>query len=182
MRDTENEKKKTNASADGESGREKSKVSAFDAAAKYLSLSPRSEKEVRERLYKKGYHKSEVEDAIARAKHYGYIDDVRYVADFVEYYGGKLGRKKMEYKLVAEKGVAREIVLNGIADAVSDEDEREKALGIARKYVVAGRITERKDLGKVGAYLWQRGFGRSTIDEVIPTIADELGGEMFPDA
>ena len=61
-------------------------------------------------------------------------------------------------------------------------DEREKALGIARKYVVAGRITERKDLGKVGAYLWQRGFGRSTIDEVIPSIADELGGEMFPDA
>ena len=123
-----------------------------------------------------------MEDAIARAKHYGYIDDVRYVADFVEYYGGKLGRKKMEYKLVTEKGVAREIVLNGIADAVSDEDEREKALGIARKYVVAKRITERKDLGKVGAYLWQRGFGRSTIDEVIPTIADELGGEMCHDA
>ena len=96
------EKKATPKGGDKErNGAEKKPpVSAFDAAAKYLSLSPRSEKEVRDRLYKKGYHKAEVEDAIARAKEYGYIDDVRYVADFAEYYGAKLGRKKLEYKLV----------------------------------------------------------------------------------
>ena len=154
-------------------------VSAFDAAAKYLSLSPRSEKEVRERLYKKGYHKAEVEDAIARAKEYGYIDDVRYVADFAEYYGAKLGRKKLEYKLVTEKGIPREIALNGIADAVSDEEEREKAVSVAMKYAASKRITERKDLGKVGAYLWQRGFARDTIDHALDAVAESLSCEDF---
>ena len=124
---------------DASGAEKKPPVSAFDAAAKYLSLSPRSEKEVRERLYKKGYHKAEVEDAIARAKEYGYIDDVRYVADFAEYYGAKLGRKKLEYKLVTEKGIPREIALNGIADAVSEEEEREKAVSVAMKYAAGPR-------------------------------------------
>ena len=106
----------------------KNKVSAFDAAVKYLAVSPRSEKEVRDRLYKKGYHKAETEEAIARAKGYGYIDDAKYVEDFVEYYGAKSGRKQLEYKLVSEKGISPELARNGIADALSDEEEREKAL------------------------------------------------------
>lgn len=175
------EKKATPKGGDKErSGAEKKPpVSAFDAAAKYLSLSPRSEKEVRDRLYKKGYHKAEVEDAIARAKEYGYIDDVRYVADFAEYYGAKLGRKKLEYKLVTEKGIPREIALNGIADAVSEEEEREKAVSVAMKYAASKRITERKDLGKVGAYLWQRGFARDTIDHALDAVAESLSCEDF---
>ena len=102
---------------------QKQNISAFDAAAKYLAISPRSEKEVRDRLYKKGYHKAEVEDAIARAKGYGYIDDARYAADFAEYYGAKLGKKKLEYKLVSEKGVPREIAANVLEDVVSEEEE-----------------------------------------------------------
>ena len=155
------------------------KISALDAAVKYIASAPRSEKEVREKLYRKGYHKAEVEDAIARAKEYGYIDDVRYVADFAEYYGAKLGRKKLEYKLVTEKGIPREIALNGIADAVSEEEEREKAVSVAMKYAASKRITERKDLGKVGAYLWQRGFARDTIDHALDAVAESLSCEDF---
>lgn len=119
-------------------------MSAFDAAVKYLAVSPRSEKEVRDKLYKKGYHKAETEEAIARAKGYGYIDDAKYVEDFVEYYGAKSGRKQLEYKLVSEKGISPELARNGIADALSDEEEREKALETARKYARAKRITEKR--------------------------------------
>ena len=153
---------------------QKQNISAFDAAAKYLALSPRSEKEVRDRLYKKGYHKAEVEDAISRAKGYGYIDDARYAADFAEYYGAKLGKKKLEYKLVSEKGVPREIAANVLEDVVSEEAEEEKAFSVASKYAASKRITERKDLAKVGAYLWQRGFGRDTIDRALDRIASSL--------
>ena len=146
--------------------KEKNKVGAFDAAVKYLATSPRSEKEVRDRLYKKGYRKSEVEEAIARAKGY---------ADFVEYYGSRMGRKQLEYKLVAEKGIPRELARFGIADALSDEEERAKALETARKYIAAKRITERKDLAKVGAFLYRKGFERDMIDSVLNTVADGPG-------
>lgn len=171
--------KKSGETAEGKNADKKPAVSAFDAAVKYLSVAPRSEKEVRERLYKKGYHKAEVEEAVARAKGYRYIDDAKYAEDFAEYYGARIGRKKLEYKLVFEKGVAVEVARAAIADKIPDDEEREKALTMARKYVAAKRICERKDLGKAGAHLYRNGFDRSVIDSVLDEIARTLSGEDF---
>ena len=47
------------------------------------------------------------------------------------------------------------------------------------KYAASKRITERKDLGKVGAYLWQRGFARDTIDHALDAVAESLSCEDF---
>ena len=132
-----------------------------------------------DKLYKKGYHKGEVEEAISRAKGYRYIDDEKYAQDFAEYYGARTGRKKLEYKLVFEKGVAVDVARAAIADKIPDDEEREKALQMARKYVTAKRIAERKDLGKVGAHLYRNGFDRSVIDGVLDEIARGLGGDEF---
>ena len=93
----------------------------------------------------------------------------------MEYYGSRMGRKQLEYKLVAEKGIPRELARFGIADALSDEEERAKALETARKYIAAKRITERKDLAKVGAFLYRKGFERDVIDSVLNTVADGPG-------
>lgn len=166
-------------SADKKQAGGKPSVSAFDAAVRYLSVAPRSEKEVRDKLYKKGYHKGEVEEAISRAKGYRYIDDEKYAQDFAEYYGARTGRKKLEYKLVFEKGVAVDVARAAIADKIPDDEEREKALQMARKYVAAKRIAERKDLGKVGAHLYRNGFDRSVIDGVLDEIARGFGGDEF---
>lgn len=136
----------------------KNKVSAFDAAVKYLAVSPRSEKEVRDRLYKKGYHKAETEEAIARAKGYGYIDDAKYVEDFVEYYGAKSGRKQLEYKLVSEKGISPELARNGIADALSDEEEREKATGNRTEVCARQAHNGKKGPAKGGRVSLQKRF------------------------
>lgn len=152
----------------------KVRLSAFDAAGKYLSASPRSEKEVRDRLYKKGYHKPEVEDALALCKRYGYIDDVRYVSEYAEYYGAKMGKKMMEFKLVAEKGVPREIVAEALPEALSDDEEAENAFRLANKYAATKHLTERKELAKVGAYLWQRGFSRDVIDHALNRLEDAI--------
>lgn len=152
----------------------KEKPSAFDVAVKFLSVSPRSEKELRDRLYKKGYHRMEVEEAMEKCRRYGYVDDARYVADFVEYYGAKLGRKKLIYKLTAEKGISAELARFGVEDAVSDDAEREKALVAARKCAASKKVREKKDLPKVGAYLYQRGFAREEIDRALSVLSDEL--------
>ncbi len=142
----------------------------FDQAVKYLAISPRSEKEVKEKLYEKGYHKNEVEEAIDRCKGYRYIDDEAYVRSFIEYYSHKMGRKMMAYKLTTDKGVNATLVSNMIADLVSDETELDKCIAIAQKYVNKKRIAEKQDLGKVGAYLFTKGFEWSIINSTLDMI------------
>lgn len=142
----------------------------FDQAVKYLAISPRSEKEVKEKLYEKGYHKGEVEEAIDRCKGYKYIDDEAYTRSFVDYYSHKMGRKMMAYKLTTDKGVDQTLVSNMIADLVSDQSETEKCIDMASKYIKKKRIWDKKDLQKVGAYLFTKGFEWNVINHALDQI------------
>lgn len=139
----------------------------FEAAVKYIAASPRSEKEVKEKLYTKGYHKNEVEDALEKCRHYRYIDDEAYVKTYIDYYCSKLGRKMILYKLTTDKGVDARLVSNLIADLISDEDETQKCGRMARAYIAKKRITERKDFAKVSAYLFSKGFDFDIINRAL---------------
>ena len=123
---------------------EQQKQKCFDQAVKYLAISPRSEQEVKDKLYEKGYHREQVDYAIERCKGYKYINDEAYTRSFVDYYSHKMGRKMLLYKLTNEKGVDGTLASNMIADMVSDELETEKCKDMASKYVKKKRISEKK--------------------------------------
>lgn len=150
---------------------EQRKQKCFDHAVKYLAISPRSEKEVKEKLYEKGYHRNEVEEAIDRCKGYRYIDDEAYTRSFIDYYSHKMGRKMMAYKLTVDKGVDGTLVSNMIQDLVSDQDETEKCVDMASKYIRKKRIWDKKDLQKVGAYLFTKGFEWNIINRALDLVA-----------
>ena len=143
---------------------EQLKQKCFDQAVKYLAISPRSEKEVKEKLYEKGYHREQVDYAIERCKGYKYINDENYTRSFIDYYSHKMGRKMLLYKLTTDKGIDNALATNMIADLVSDETEIEKCVDMANKYIKKKRIAERKDMQKVGAYLYTKGFEWNTIN------------------
>ena len=143
---------------------EQLKQKCFDQAVKYLAISPRSEKEVKEKLYEKGYHREQVDYAIERCKGYKYINDENYTRSFIDYYSHKMGRKMLLYKLTTDKGIDNALATNMIADLVSDETEVEKCLDMANKYIKKKRIYDKKDLQKVGAYLYTKGFEWNTIN------------------
>lgn len=143
---------------------EQLKQKCFDQAVKYLAISPRSEQEVKDKLYEKGYHREQVDYAIERCKGYKYINDEAYTRSFVDYYSHKMGRKMLLYKLTNEKGVDNILATNMIADLVSDEVEIEKCQNMAQKYINKKRIAERKDMQKVGAYLYTKGFEWNVIN------------------
>ncbi len=145
---------------------------AYDALLKYLAASPRSEKECREKLYERGFHKNEVEYAIERAKSYRYIDDEEYVRTFLSYYGDRLGKKKLVYKLTQEKGIDKELAENLIDDAISDERELEKCRAEAEKYVRQKKIADKSGASKVYAHLMQKGYDGSTVSRVMATLFD----------
>lgn len=145
----------------------------FETAVNYIAVSPRSEKEVVEKLYSKGYHRNEVEEAISKCKGYHYIDDEAYARSFIDYYGGKLGRRLLAYKMTSVKGVNATIAANAIDDFVTDEVEKEKCLRLARKYASAKHITERQDFQKIGRYLSSKGFDWDIINFALEALKDE---------
>ena len=143
---------------------EQLKQKCFDQAVKYLAISPRSEQEVKDKLYEKGYHREQVDYAIERCKGYKYINDEAYARSFIDYYSHKMGRKMLQYKLVNDKGVDATLASNMILDLVSDDMETEKCIDMASKYIKKKRIAEKKDLQKVGAYLYTKGFEWNVIN------------------
>lgn len=156
-----------------ESGQNQERIlQAYETAVKYLAVSPRSEKEVREKLYSKGFHKNEVEAAIEKAKGYRYIDDEQYVKTFIDYYGQKYGAKKLAYKLIGEKGIDKSTAENAIADMLGEDAQLDIAVDFASKYAAKKRL-DKKDAPKVGAYLFQRGFDWSIINKAIAAVFDD---------
>lgn len=154
---------------------------AYDALVKYLAIAPRSEKECKEKLYEKGYHRDEVDYAIERAKSHRYINDEEYVRTFILFSKNKYGAKKIEYKLVTEKGIDKRMVANLIEDLLSDEYELQVASDMASKYIKQKHISDRTGYQRVSAFLYQRGFSFKIINKALAPIFDAVISEEFED-
>lgn len=154
---------------------------AYDALVKYLAIAPRSEKECKEKLYEKGYHKDEVEYAIDRAKSHRYINDEEYVRTYILFSKNKYGAKKIEYKLTTEKGIDKRLASNLIEDLLPDEYELQVASDMASKYIKQKHISDRTGYQRVSAFLYQRGFSFKIINKALSPIFDDINCEDFED-
>ena len=152
-----------------------SKMDAFDKAASYLALKPRTEAEIRNYLKNKEYSPSEIDDGIEKLREYGYLNDVEYSCSYIRQAAARgWGRLKMELALT-EKGVSRSdveaawIQLEDEAEAGSPEagmlslfDEKKRALEIgvkmARQQLSEGKELDEKFLNRVGRRLAGKGF------------------------
>lgn len=144
---------------------------AFDAAAKFLK-SPKTEYQVREKLYEKGFHKVEIEQVIEKMKYYGYIDDYDYCRLFIEVKSKKMGKKKIEYKLINEKRVNEKLVYKALAEFFDKDLEKEKCREYAIKYMEKKHLVLDMDgKAKVGQHLYQKGYNWDTITAVLATIS-----------
>lgn len=131
-------------------------MTAKDYAAKLLSFCDRSEKEIREKILKKGYSEAECEEAIAFCREYGYIDDTRFAEHFVHdaVQLKKLGKSRIEMEL-RQKGIAPDILKEAVED-IGDEREVLKS-EIERRF---GNLdfSDKKVKNKVLGYFARRGF------------------------
>lgn len=154
---------------------EKRANEAYNALVGYLAICQRSEKECREKLYDKGYHRDEVEFAISKAKRYRYINDEEYVRAYIAFNKQKYGIKKIAYKLTAEKGIDKNLVDNLIADGVDGDFEMQTCRQFAEKYVKQKHIEDKSQLRKVTAFLYQKGFEWRVINAAICDLFDVDG-------
>ena len=107
---------------------------AFAKIVALLNVSDRSRRSLKERLVRDGFREGAVEDAMARAEEYGFIDDTRF--------GEQLVRSRISQGK-GSSGIVRELAEHDIDAydipgwphefAVSPEEELDRALGLLKR-------------------------------------------------
>lgn len=124
---------------------------------------------LREKLREGVYPETCIEEAIAYAASYGYVDDARYARDFIRYHLEGKSRTRIEQDLM-RKGISRaligEIFENLAAEGtVQDEEEMIKALLQKKNFDKATATGQEKQ--KMYAFLYRRGFHAEAISRAL---------------
>lgn len=132
-----------------------------DYAVKLLGFCDRSEKEIREKILKKGYSEEECEEAISFCREYGYINDERYAAHFVH--------DAVELKKWGKTRIRMELKCKGVADEIVDivlgeiENETDILKSEMERRFKDSDFSDPKIKSKVFGYFARRGYKPSDI-------------------
>jgi regulatory protein len=136
---------------------EEQRFGAIEAALRLLAMSPRSEKELRQRLTKRGFRRAALEAAVTRVREMGYLDDAAYAKFFVETRQASTprSRRALTFEL-SRKGVDREVA----ASSVEEVSDAAAALEAAQRRLRSLRGLDRATFTRrLGSFLASRGFG-----------------------
>lgn len=149
---------------------------AYGDAVNYLSYQLRTEKEIKDYLYKKEYHRDAVDDVIARLEKLHYLDDENYAKSFIntQLRTTANGPKIIEQKL-HQKGVPDNVIQDKLFEIDEDtliENATEFAKKQARKQKQASFS---QMLTKIKQGLYQKGYNNEIIEEALKDL------ELEPD-
>jgi regulatory protein len=134
-----------------------------------LSQQARTEKEIREKLEKKGVAEEAVPEVLDALRRWGYLDDAGLAARWAESRGRTRGKRALAFEL-RKKGVAEETVKETL-EARTDEDESEACLRAAvRKVGERPKDTSREAQSRLAAFLQRRGFHWDAIRPALRTL------------
>jgi len=151
-----------------------SKEQALQKLKHYCGYQERCHQEVKEKLYSYGLHKNQVEALISTLIEENYLNEERFA---VQYAGGKFrvnewGKFKIRHAL-QQKQVSEYCIKKGLKE-IDDEDYRktlQKLTEVKWKLLKEKNVLVKKR--KVHAYLLQKGFEGTLIDDVIRVLVKE---------
>jgi regulatory protein len=155
---------------------------AIESALRLLTVRPRTEKELRDRLRQKAYEPSAIDAAIERIHGWGYLDDAAFarlwVANRTEH---RPRGKRMLVQELRQKGVDRETISETIDDAEIDEVASAIAVAenSARKMSSLDPIVARR---RLMGQLARRGFDYGTIKTALDQVLGEHDEDVEDDA
>ena len=129
-----------------------------------LTAMDRTEANLREKLAA-SYEEEVVETAVAYVKSFGYLDDDRYVKNYIESKSRSKSRKQIEQELLFKKGISKEAIERGFECA-----EQEDVSVVIEKYMRKKHIDpttcvyEQKQ--KFFAYMMRKGFQIDDLKKV----------------
>lgn len=126
-------------------------------------------RQLEDKLKQGEYPEEIIEDAIAYVESYGYVDDEKYVRDFIEYNMSKKSRMRIENDLM-RKGIRKEL-----ADKIFDElkedgieiDETEMIRQILLKKNYDSQSATDEEKRKMYAFLSRKGFCSDVIGRAL---------------
>ncbi|GAI62019.1 unnamed protein product [marine sediment metagenome] len=99
----------------------------LNAAARYLSYRPRSEFELKKRLYQRGFDGDCVEAVLAKLKEQGLVDDTAFAQFWKDNRESFSPRSRWLTKLeLRRKGVAQDVI-DQVTDVIDDDDSAYRA-------------------------------------------------------
>lgn len=143
---------------------------AFEKASDYLATRMHSEKELFDKLIKKGYTKDVANKAIEKLEEYHYIDDELFAKQFIDQ-NKKLSKKMLENKLFA-KGVNSSIIKEQL-QGIFDEDELNLCISQVQKYIKSKDMTRENSKEKLYASLLRKGFPFEIIKKATKIVIND---------
>ena len=133
---------------------------AKQKAMALLKRSDRTEKELRIKLKQSEYPEMAIDEAVSYVMKYGYVDDERYLENYVFYKKGQKSLRVIEMEL-QQKGLSKEQIREQIEkEELNDGEAIQKAI---RKKIGAKSELSYEETQKVAAYLYRKGFKEEDI-------------------
>lgn len=121
--------------------------------------------QLEEKLKKGGYPDGIIKEALDYVTSFGYINDERYAADYIEY-NKEIKSQNRIYMDLSRKGVPRDIIERMWADIVGEDKkelEQEQIIYWMQKKHFVVQTADFKEKQKMAAFLYRKGFATENI-------------------
>lgn len=142
------------------------KPRARERLLKILTVSDKTEKQLRDLLQREGYPEEVTEDALTMVKTYHYIDDEAYARRYI----ASQGKKKSSRQLMADmqkKGFSRELTEELLRENPVDEQEQIERY-LVQKGISFGDDIDQEAYRKLMGKLARKGYSYDAITQVLP--------------
>ena len=154
--------------------RDESVKEVMAAASNILVFADNTEKNLRDKLSRKGFDGEVIDTAVERLKAAGLVNDARLMRSVSEYLADKklYGRGRIKLEL-QKKGFDRELIGESFNDCVADVDFKENCLKLVKKKRLADRIKDSNTAKAVTAALARYGYGYAEIKYAYTRLLEE---------
>jgi regulatory protein len=149
---------------------------AYEAALRLLAYRPRSEREIGQRLARRGLPARVIRETVERLRGQGLLDDAAFARFWVESRDQHSPRgRRLLWQELAAKGVQRETA----REATAEVEEEQAALRAAEKRVYHLQGLDHPTFRRrLGDFLLRRGFSYETVRDTVDRLWRQQQGEQ----
>ncbi|MDE7188286.1 MAG: recombination regulator RecX [Lachnospiraceae bacterium] len=126
-------------------------------------------RQLEDKLRQGDYPQECIDEAIAYVTSYGYIDDLRYARDFIEYHISSKSRMRIETDLT-RKGIRSDVIRQAFAELDElgvEQDESAMIDDLLRKKHYCPDTATRQEQQRMYGFLYRRGFHADAIAKAL---------------
>lgn len=147
---------------------ESEKLTALDKALKHISVTMKTEKEIRDFLRRKGYLQEVADYVLDKMKDYGFVDDETFATSYIESASKRKGSRLIQLEL-RQKGVDGQTIDEALSGLT---DETESAKRCLERYM-RGKPFDEATIRKAYRNLLSKGFDYDTAKQAIESLKNE---------